>query len=147
MFIASAVFLGTFIGYIEITDTRAGIHRWLAVPLIRTMWPDAEDAHKAGIRIPKELSRLGLNPRERDQDAKDLETEVFGTKLVNPLGISSGLHKHGEIPTQLLALGLVHLGVAITPFMLCKELRPVARTELSRYVFPFFFVQEKHYWL
>ncbi len=111
------------------------------------MWPDAEDAHKAGIRIPKELSRLGLNPRERDQDAKDLETEVFGTKLVNPLGISSGLHKHGEIPTQLLALGLVHLGVAITPFMLCKELRPVARTELSRYVFPFFFVQEKHYWL
>jgi len=47
--VASAVFLGTFIGYIEITDTRAGIHRWLAVPLIRTMWPDAEDAHKAGV--------------------------------------------------------------------------------------------------
>jgi len=94
-------------------------------------------------RILKELSRLGLNPRERDQDAKDLETEVFGTKLVNPLGISSGLDKHGEIPTQLLALGLVHLGVAITPFMLCKELRDV----FSRYVFPLLFLQNKYCWL
>jgi len=107
------------------------------------MWPDVEDAHKASVRNLKELSRLGLNPRERDQDAKDLETEVFGTKLVNPLGISSGLDKHGEIPTQLLALGLVHLGIAITIFMLCKELRDL----FSRYVFPLLFLQNKYCWL
>jgi hypothetical protein len=143
VFIASAVFLGTFIGYIEITDTRAGIHRWLAVPLIRTIWPNAEDAHKAGVRVLKELSRLGLNPRDRGQDAKELETEVFGIKLVNPLGISSGLDKHGEIPIQLLALGLLHLGIAITIFTLCKELRDL----FSRYVFPLLFLQNKYCWL
>ena len=105
--IASAICLGTGLGYLYITDTRASVHRWLVPPLVRTIWPDAEDAHKGGVGILKELHRFGLHPRERGRpdDAKDLETEVFGYRLVNPLGISSGLDKHGEIPSQLLALG------------------------------------------
>lgn len=105
--IASTIVLGAGLAYTEITDTRASVHRWLAVPLVRAIWPDAEDAHEAGVRLLKELYLYGLHPRERGRpdDAKDLDTEVFGYTLVNPLGISSGLDKHGEIPTQLLALG------------------------------------------
>lgn len=105
--IASTICLGAGLGYLYITDTRASVHWWLTVPLVRALWPDAEDAHENGVRILKELYRFGLHPRERGRldDAKDLETEVFGYTLVNPLGISSGLDKHGEIPTQLLALG------------------------------------------
>ena len=107
IFIASAICLGAGLGYLYISDTRASVHRWLVPPLVRTIWPDAEDAHKGGVVILRELHRFGLHPRERGRpdDAKDLETEVFGYTLVNPLGISSGLDKHGEIPTQLLALG------------------------------------------
>lgn len=105
--IASTIFLGAGLGYIEITDSRASVHWWLAVPLTRAIWPDAEDAHEGGVRLLKDLHRIGLHPRERGRpdDAKDLETEVFGYTLVNPLGISSGLDKYGEIPTELLALG------------------------------------------
>lgn len=105
--IASAIGVGAGLGYLYITDTRAGVHRWLGPPLVRLRWPDAEDAHKGGVEFLKKLYRFGLHPRERGSpdDAKDLETEVFGHTLVNPIGISSGLDKHGEIPTQLLALG------------------------------------------
>jgi dihydroorotate dehydrogenase len=41
---------------------------------------------------------------------------VFNHTLANPLGITSGLDKHGEIPTQLLALGptVVEIG-GVTP--------------------------------
>ena len=107
IFITSAICLGAGLGYLYITDTRASVHRWLVPPLVRTIWPDAEDAHKGGVGILKELYRFGLHPRERGRadEVKDLETEVFGYRLVNPLGISSGLDKHGEIPSQLLALG------------------------------------------
>lgn len=107
LFIASAICVGAGLGYLYITDTRASVHRWLGPPLVRVLWPDAEDAHKGGVELFKKLYRFGLHPRERccPDDAKDLETEVFGNTLVNPLGISSGLDKHGEIPTQLLALG------------------------------------------
>ena len=99
------IVLGAGLGYLYITDTRASVHRWLAVPLVRAIWPDAEDAHHAGVNLLKKLHRFGLHPRERGHDAKDLEIDVFGHTLVNPLGISSGLDKNGEIPTPLLALG------------------------------------------
>lgn len=74
---------------------------------LETWRPDAEDAHKIGAWTLKELRRLDLNPEERYQDAKELEIELFGTRMVNPLGISSGLDKDREVPSQLLALGLV----------------------------------------
>lgn len=105
--VAAAICAGAGLGYLYITDTRADAHRWLGPPLVRFLWPDAEDAHKGGVEVLKKLYRFGLHPRERGgpDDAKDLETEVFGHTLVNPIGISSGLDKHGEIPTQLFALG------------------------------------------
>ncbi len=108
--------VGAGVGYLYVTDTRASIHRWLVVPLVRTIWPDAEDAHAAGIHGLETLYRWGLHPRERgDPDgAGDLRIDVFGHTLDNPLGISSGLDKNAVIPSPLFALGpaVVEIGMS-----------------------------------
>jgi dihydroorotate dehydrogenase len=105
-------------GYIYITDTRASFHRYVAVPVLRFIYPDAEDAHHAGVELLKMLYNAGLYPRERGNiDADDLLTvEVFGQTLQNPIGISAGLDKDGQIPDALFALGasIVEIG-GITP--------------------------------
>jgi dihydroorotate dehydrogenase len=67
------------VGYIYGTDTRASIHRYAVVPLIRQVLPDAEDAHHFGVDILKLLYQYGLHPRERGNPDKDgaLTTEVW----------------------------------------------------------------------
>ena len=116
--ISSAIGFTLGVGYYYVTDTRASIHRWLAVPLIRTIWPDAEDAHEAGTHGLRSLWRFGLHPRERGgvDTAGDLQIDVFGYTLDNPLGTSAGLDKHADIPTQILALGpaIIEVG-GVTP--------------------------------
>jgi dihydroorotate dehydrogenase len=114
----SALSLALSFGYLYITDTRAGFHDWLVVPAIRQYYGDAEDAHHAGTRILKALYSFGIHPRERgDPDAAgDLEVEVFGHKLRNPIGTSAGLDKGAEIPTQMLEIGagLIEVGAVTT---------------------------------
>lgn len=71
--------LALLVGYIYGTDTRASVHRYGVVPLIRLLYPDAEDAHHLGVENLKVLYQYGLHPRERgnpDQDGA-LETEVM----------------------------------------------------------------------
>ncbi|RKF83887.1 Dihydroorotate dehydrogenase, mitochondrial [Golovinomyces cichoracearum] len=98
-------------GYYYLTDTRSSIHRWFAVPALRWIYPDAEDAHHAGTKILKNLFSLGLHPRERSgffsQDAikSDISVTIFGQKLQNPIGTSAGIDKLAEIPDVLFALG------------------------------------------
>jgi len=107
---------------ISTPDTRASVHRWIAPPLIRLLYPDAEDAHHAGTTALQTLYSLNLHPRERDATLSSPETSplaasVFGTTLSNPIGISAGLDKHAEIPDALFALGagIVEVG-GCTPF-------------------------------
>ena len=127
--ISTTIALCAGFGYFYAIDSRASAHRWLAVPLIRGIWPDAEDAHEAGEKLLKGLSRFGLHPRERGKpdDARDLEAkiEILGCTLTNPLGISAGLDKHGNIPTELFALGpaIVEIG-GITPEPQSGNLKP-----------------------
>jgi dihydroorotate dehydrogenase len=104
------------LGYLYLTDTRASVHKYTVPPLIRWLYPDAEDAHKAGVSAMKELYSMGLHPRERGIQDDGLEVNVFGTRLTNPIGISGGLDKHAEIPDALFALGasIVEIG-GITP--------------------------------
>ncbi|KAF2746265.1 FMN-linked oxidoreductase [Sporormia fimetaria CBS 119925] len=110
--------LGLGCGYLYITDTRATIHDWLVVPGLRQIYPDGEDAHHAGTAILKALYKFGLHPRERGSPdaAGDLEVEIFGHTLSNPIGTSAGIDKGAEVPSQLLALGpaIVEVG-AVTP--------------------------------
>ncbi|RMJ25866.1 Dihydroorotate dehydrogenase [Aspergillus sp. HF37] len=108
--------ISILVGYVYATDTRASIHRYAMVPLIRWVYPDAEDAHHAGVNALRTLYRLGLNPRERGNPDGDggLATEVFGHTLANPIGISGGLDKHAEIPDALFDIGaaIVEVGGA-----------------------------------
>jgi hypothetical protein len=80
---ASALVIITF-GYFYVTDTRAGVHRWLAVPALRWIYDDAEDAHKAGTKILKVLYDLGLYPRERDSANVNDGLGVEVRELVRP---------------------------------------------------------------
>ncbi|CAN8102039.1 unnamed protein product [Discula destructiva] len=100
--------------YLYATDTRASIHQRLVPPLLRTLYPDAEDAHHAGTVGLQLLYTLGLHPRERATRApgivsqpSDLAVSVFDATipLANPIGISAGLDKDADIPDALFALG------------------------------------------
>ena len=101
----AVVILG--LSYAYVTDTRAGFHRWIAPPSFRFLFEDAEEAHEAGVKALKVSYQFGLYPRERSKpdDRRDLEIEVFGHTLCNPIGTSAGIDKHAEIPSPLLALG------------------------------------------
>lgn len=106
-FRGAVLLLGFGIVYVYITDTRASVHKWVVIPTLRYVYPDPEEAHEAGNRLLKQLFTFGIHPRERgDPDKKgDLEIEVFGTTLRNPIGTSAGIDKHAEIPDPLFALG------------------------------------------
>jgi dihydroorotate dehydrogenase len=114
----TALTLGFTFGWLYVTDTRSSVHEWLVVPALRVIYPDGEDAHHAGTSMLKALYSFGLHPRERgDVDAAgDLQVEIFGQTIVNPIGTSAGIDKGAEVPTPLLALGpgVVEVG-AVTP--------------------------------
>lgn len=76
--IGTTLALSALVGYVYATDTRASVHRYGVVPLVRTLFPDAEDAHHFGVDILKTLYKYGLNPRERGNPDGDgsLVTEV-----------------------------------------------------------------------
>lgn len=124
----TALTLALSFGYLYVTDTRSSIHEWLVVPALRQIYPDGEEAHHAGTKILKALHNFGLNPRERGNldAAGDLEVEVFGHKLSNPIGTSAGMDKGADIITPVFELGagLVEVG-AVTP--LAQEGNPKPR--------------------
>lgn len=110
--VSTSVAASLYLLYIYATDTRASIHQWLVPPVLRALFPDAEEAHHAGTAALKVLHELGLNPRERPTrspgiipEPSDLAVDVFGTTLANPIGISAGLDKDAEIPDVLFDLG------------------------------------------
>ncbi|KAH8164020.1 hypothetical protein CIB48_g4233 [Xylaria polymorpha] len=108
-FVAGAALSGVAV-YIYTTDTRAFFHRYVVPPLLRFIYPDAEEAHNAAVLSMKNLYSLNLHPRERasvltTNGGSDISVSVFGTHLANPIAISAGLDKHAEIPDALFALG------------------------------------------
>lgn len=106
-FYGSTLLLGLGIVFVYVTDTRASVHRYVVIPALRFVYRDPEDAHHAGNRFLKTLWEIGLHPRERsDPDsARDLQVEVFGHTLQNPIGTSAGIDKHADIPDPLFAIG------------------------------------------
>lgn len=79
LFLGTAIAGALVLGYYYITDTRAGVHRWLVVPALRWIYDDAEEAHEVGTRVLKALYEFGLHPRERGNadQANDLVVEVW----------------------------------------------------------------------
>ncbi|PFH56983.1 hypothetical protein XA68_15673 [Ophiocordyceps unilateralis] len=103
--VGSAVAASLSFAYFYATDTRASFHRWLVPPLLRLAFPDAEDGHQAATRTLQLLYYLKLHPRERVSSMLDSPSLVFESRIDNPIGISAGLDKDGEIPDALFALG------------------------------------------
>ena len=114
-------------GYFYLTDTRASFHSWIIVPVMRVLYPDAEEAHEAGVAILKNLYRLGLHPRERglEDDPEIFKVQVFGHTLRSPVAISAGLDKHAEVVSPLFALGpsIVEIG-GVTPLPQDGNVKP-----------------------
>ena len=77
--LATSAALVLFAGFIYVSDTRASIHKYALVPLIRLVYTDAEDAHHAGVDTLSTLYKYGLHPRERGDPDSDgsLVTEVI----------------------------------------------------------------------
>lgn len=106
-FYGTTLVLGLGIVFVYITDTRASVHRYVVIPALRLIYRDPEEAHHAGNRMLKSLWDFGIHPRERgDPDSKkDLEIEIFGQTLQNPIATSAGIDKHADIPDALFAIG------------------------------------------
>ncbi|KAI0016379.1 FMN-linked oxidoreductase [Xylariomycetidae sp. FL0641] len=107
---ATSLAITGYATYVYATDTRSFVHRYVVPPLLRFVYPDAEEAHNAAVSSMQKLWELGLHPRERASSSlasgPDLSTTVWGgMQLANPIGISAGLDKHAEIPDALFALG------------------------------------------
>ena len=117
LFLGSTISLALLFGYLYATDVRAGIHQWAVVPSLRWFYDDAEEAHEVGTASLKGLYKWGLHPRERGALPQNLEVEVFGHTLSNPIGTSAGIDKHAEIPDPLFALGpsIIEIG-GTTPY-------------------------------
>ena len=83
--------LALLVGYIYGTDTRASIHRYAMVPLIRMLYPDAEEAHHFGVEMLKSLYEYGMHPRERGNPDSDgaLATEVSALFLFSGYNVST----------------------------------------------------------
>ncbi|KAI0109776.1 FMN-linked oxidoreductase [Daldinia grandis] len=105
----TSIAVSGYVVYVYGTDTRAFIHRYVVPPMLRFLYPDAEEAHNVAVSSMKTLYNLGLHPRERSSssasDGPDITISVFGERLANPIGISAGLDKHADIPDPLFALG------------------------------------------
>ena len=106
-FYGTTLVFGLGIIYFYATDTRASAHRYIAIPLLRFIYGDPEEAHHAGNHILKAMWDFKIHPRERgDPDQyKDLEVEVFGQFLRNPIATSAGIDKQAEIPDALFEIG------------------------------------------
>ncbi|KIX02432.1 dihydroorotate dehydrogenase (fumarate) [Rhinocladiella mackenziei CBS 650.93] len=113
-FYGATLILGLGIIYVYVTDIRASAHRYIVIPALRLVYRDPEEAHHAGNRILKSLWEFNLHPRERgDPDRyNDLEVEIFGHMLRNPVATSAGIDKHADIPDPLFAIGpaIVEIG-------------------------------------
>lgn len=126
---ATALAATGYVGYLYVTDTRASLlHQHVVPPLLRTLFSDAEDAHHMGSKMLQVLYEANLHPRERphrDVGPSQLATEVFGATIDNPVGISAGLDKDGELTDVLFGLGagVVEIG-GITPMAQAGNERP-----------------------
>jgi len=73
---------------------------------------DPETAHNLAIQALK----INLIPRKQKFNYKNIETEIFGKKIPNPIGLAAGFDKDAEVYNSVfrLGFGFVEVGT-ITP--------------------------------
>ncbi|EIW68161.1 hypothetical protein TREMEDRAFT_32541, partial [Tremella mesenterica DSM 1558] len=112
-FISTTLLLGTSVALVAYYyDSRSLMHEHVMMPLARLI--DPETGHKLAIRLlslPK-----WARPRDMGVDGKELEAEIFGIPLKNPIGIAAGFDKDAEAIDGLFDLGFGYVEVgSITP--------------------------------
>lgn len=110
IYLVFALTAGT-LGVAYYADSRSAIHRWIAIPALKTFL-DPESAQKLAIK----MLETGLAPRDMVDDDAILETELFGRKLSNPIGLAAGFDKQAEAIDGLLDLGFGFIEIgSVTP--------------------------------
>ncbi|POW04595.1 hypothetical protein PSHT_11175 [Puccinia striiformis] len=110
--------LGSLLGsYAYITDTRATIHSWLSVPLIKLIAnDDPEQSHQIAIKILSLLSKLSIIRDTPQPNDKLLSFELWGKEFNNPIGLAAGFDKHGDAIDGLFDIGFGYVEIgSITP--------------------------------
>ncbi|CAD6906477.1 unnamed protein product [Tilletia laevis] len=110
-FTATLFLVGGTVLFAYYRDSRAGIHRWIAIPVLKSVL-DPEAAQKLAI----DLLVSGIAPVDVVQDDEVLRTELFGMTLSNPLGLAAGFDKQAQAIDGLfnLGFGIVEVG-SVTP--------------------------------
>ncbi|KAJ1018933.1 hypothetical protein NDA16_004736 [Ustilago loliicola] len=110
IYLVLALAAGT-LGVVYYADSRSAIHRWIAIPALKA-FADPESAQKLAIK----MLETGLAPRDMVDDDAILETELFGRKLSNPIGLAAGFDKQAEAIDGLLDLGFGFIEIgSVTP--------------------------------
>ncbi|WWC86101.1 dihydroorotate dehydrogenase (fumarate) [Kwoniella dendrophila CBS 6074] len=94
-------------------DSRSLLHEHVVMPLIRLGF-DAEESHKLAVRL------LSLDkwarPRDLGVDDTSLQTELFGQRISNPVGVAAGFDKDADAIDGLFDLGFGYVEVgSVTP--------------------------------
>ncbi|WVN85863.1 dihydroorotate dehydrogenase (fumarate) [Cryptococcus depauperatus CBS 7841] len=94
-------------------DSRSLLHEYVVMPVIR-LTANPEEGHKLAVRL------LGLpkwaRPRDIGYDGEELQSELFGFKLKNPIGIAAGFDKDADAIDGLFDLGFGYVEVgSVTP--------------------------------
>ncbi|WWC66555.1 dihydroorotate dehydrogenase (fumarate) [Kwoniella pini CBS 10737] len=113
-FISSTLFIATGFFLAEYYyDSRSLLHEHVVMPLVR-LGLDPEQGHKLAIRL---LSMdKWARPRDKGVDDASLQTELFGQRISNPIGIAAGFDKDAVAIDGLFDLGFGYVEVgSVTP--------------------------------
>ncbi|ODO07321.1 dihydroorotate dehydrogenase (fumarate) [Cryptococcus wingfieldii CBS 7118] len=104
---------GGVLGLAYYYDSRSLLHEHVVMPITRLV-ADPEEGHKLAVRV---LSwDKWARPRDMGVDGPELQAELFGHKLTNPLGIAAGFDKDASAIDGLFDLGFGYVEVgSITP--------------------------------
>ena len=93
-------------------DSRSVMHEHVVMPLMRLF--DPETGHKTAVRLLSGPS--WTRPRDRGVDAVGLQADLFGQRVVNPIGMAAGFDKDGEAIGGLFDLGFGYVEIgSVTP--------------------------------
>ncbi|GAA5961079.1 hypothetical protein JCM21900_006698 [Sporobolomyces salmonicolor] len=111
--LSTGLFLGTSAFLLYAYDSRAGVHRWFAVPALMALTKDdPERAHEIAVSV----LGSGLSPVDCGVDDERLAFELWGQKFSNPIGIAAGFDKHGQAIDGLFELGFGYVEIgSVTP--------------------------------
>jgi len=112
------VLIASLIGsYAYLTDTRASVHSWLTVPIIKLIThDDPEEAHHLAIKILKLLSKFHLIKDVPQPNDELLSFELWGKHFSNPIGMAAGFDKDGDALDGLFDIGFGYVEIgSITP--------------------------------